>query len=319
MPCAMARAVCLCVSLVCASEANGFLRGGQRQSFPNATGSRVNQTEQCLGDSCESSDDPQSQVSCTPFKFKPNKQTDECKNSGADTTMFTGERDGARGWAYFGEQGPDYYPNYWVIHGCDGAGIQTDCAGDMLYIEQFGPTPPFYDGNPKCDYYADYPSHQKCDFSHPGTQEHYESYNCGWWNFGDIQDKDWLLGPVAPYNWAPSALDSLGDLRTNPYTDADVQLVATISPWTCSKDSMNPFTESEMNCYCDNEPWNGRVDVDAGTAAEPNWNTKLVYCGLYGDVLKCSQYDMKAQKEADWDMYICHGDDWAPNEGSHCW
>jgi len=317
MPCAMARTVCLCVSLVCASETNGFLRGGQRQNILNSTRGRALQTDQCSGSPCDWTDDPQSAVSCTPFKFMPNVQTDECMNSGADTTMLTGEIDGARGWAYFGDdQG---YPNYWVIHGCDGAGIQTDCFGDMFYIEQFGPSPPFYDGSEQCNYYADYPSHESCDFVHPGTQEHYQSYMCGWWNFGDVQDKDWLLGPAGNYNWASWALESLGDQATNPYTDADVQLVATLSPWTCSQGSWNPFTESEMNCYCDNEPWNGRGDVDAGNPAEPNWNTKLVYCGLYGDTLQCSQFDMSGQLEADWPMNMCHGDDWFPNDGSHCW
>jgi hypothetical protein len=29
--------------------------------------------------------------------------------------------------------------NYWVFHGCDGAGLMNDCMGGTTYVEQFGP------------------------------------------------------------------------------------------------------------------------------------------------------------------------------------
>lgn len=266
---------------------------------------------------CGGTANPETEIVCTPFDFRPNIQTHQCRTSGAQTSRLTGALESALGWAYWGSGDRQ---NYWVIHGCDGAGIQTDCSGDMLYIEQFGP----YTATQQCDYFAQYPSHNSCDFSHPGTGSRYEFYNCGWWNFGDLDGKDWLLGPNAPYNWAAAARSKLGaaGLLKNPFVGADIQLVATTSPWTCSYDSnkeMYPFTHAQMNCYCDNEPWNGRSAVNAGASPEINWNTKLLYCGLYGDKLSCSQYDMTGAKEAGWDMYVCHGGDWAPAAGSHCW
>jgi len=64
------------------------------------------------------------------------------------------------------EHGAD---NFWVFHGCDGAGTQMgDCGGGVMYVEQFGP---------RCDW-----GHEDCAFRHPATGTAYKWYWCGWWS-----------------------------------------------------------------------------------------------------------------------------------------
>ena len=73
-----------------------------------------------------------------------------------------------------------------------------------------------------------------------------------------------------------------GTALTNRYREnADAYFAGAMWPWVCSSDddsSMIPYTGSKkVNCYCDNEPQNGR-------GADPifPYNTKFVYCGLFG-------------------------------------
>ena len=47
----------------------------------------------------------------------------------------------------------------------------------------------------------------------------------------------------------------------------------------------NPYTGSNANCYCDNEPWNGR---GSGAREYPE-HTQVAYCGLFPD----SSYSVK--------------------------
>merc|ERR1712107_585157 len=76
--------------------------------------------------------------------------------------------------------------NFWVFHGCDGAGLQMgDCGGGTYYIEQFGPSsgasPPF--AWPPAHSDSDYStSHQRPEaFMHPGSFRKYQWYNAGMW------------------------------------------------------------------------------------------------------------------------------------------
>lgn len=117
--------------------------------------------------------------------------------------------------------------NYWVIHGCDHAGLQVgDCMGDVLYIEQLGeytdpgggttcyegPWPdygwsshPGQDFPQACDQSDPWTCHQRFFFEHPGTGYTYSWYMAGWWSYTGWPDntdagggKKWMdcmLGP----------------------------------------------------------------------------------------------------------------------------
>jgi len=229
----------------------------------------------------------------------------------------------------------------WLIHGCDGAGIQGDCLGDVLYLEQFGPQ-----GAVQCspgEYGHDHP---QCGFNHPangGNAVGFEWYNCGWQRtYENPDDADilaasmdgGLLGPGSPpqnpadlsnsgaSNWALTVNHALSqcigcsDPRgalAHTYRSADkapnAYLTGSLSPWTCSKTGYDVYTDGNTDCYCDNEPWGGRVGSAGAVIPEPNWNTRILYCGLYKDdpnaphgYLEC---DIISIVKGDWSVDGC--------------
>merc|ERR1711983_27725 len=199
----------------------------------------------------------------------------------------------------------DNADDVWVVHGHDGAGIQaTDCGGDVHYFEHLGPT-----GKGTCDMHAEYPGQDPlnaCYFHHPGKDENYQYYNCGWWR-GYEADNDWS---GLYWSWTDIGVDAQGasstkdtamdwlrnceDLNGN-LVDCSVNtmskvlkdgqepvayFVGTAFPWICTKTAENTMEWTNVEnskCYCDNEPWGGR---DVGST-EPNHNIEIVYCGKY--------------------------------------
>lgn len=178
-------------------------------------------------------DSPWAQLSCTPVAYRPftfnddnglDGQTD-CGNDGAYLgIMANGQncRDpnqqgtgkdcsdsnypnvNSNAWAGdFSGQGKNM--DYWVFHGCDGAGLQSDCFGDIKYMERIGyrytdtnMNPAINDG--KVDgglsFAEAYPQgicetdeigtglddwRTFCKFVHPGTGYVYSDYWGGWW------------------------------------------------------------------------------------------------------------------------------------------
>ena len=70
---------------------------------------------------------------CTPFPVRKSDYEvagDWCKST--DMIKYSGSKNGAQAW-----QSSDK-SNYWVFHGCDGAGFMDDCKGGSTYVEQFG-------------------------------------------------------------------------------------------------------------------------------------------------------------------------------------
>jgi len=157
---------------------------------------------------CGGSDDPATEMSCTPFHYRPmsfnNVQgTDEwCGFSDGDifkTLAYddtTDDQGNATPWPYPGVRAWAAQFNgdcsqaggnsdYWVFHACDGAGIQGgDCAGDIKYVERFGFT---YDGDMEdagiCTpdgQGGGYDDRKYCKFVHPGTHKVYDDYKSGW-------------------------------------------------------------------------------------------------------------------------------------------
>jgi hypothetical protein len=261
---------------------------------------------------------------CSPYNRLPDVQAPACRNPVPEVAS---DSDPPMIWQ---SPGAD---NLFIFHGCDGSGIQTDCMGDILYMEQFGvggAIPHTFNVSP-------YPNHSPSNFVHPGNPPvTFPYYNCGWWNGmsrqpgqtgnGDLKTARWLLGVQgdAMYDTFDHLLRNCYDMNGNLcgsngkspkplaadglWSNAfwgdqengkppDQLLVGTISPWVCSEDSRDVMEEytghKNLNCYCDNEPWTGRQDDP--NMAQPNWNTVLYYCALYSDRLKCQTYVLKPQ------------------------
>merc|ERR1712232_1456904 len=213
--------------------------------------------------------------SCTPFPVKA--WPDSCSNP--DDRIIGGGDQAVGGWQASGAD------NYFIFHSCDGAGVQTDCLGQQMYIEQFGTQCPDNDWN-QCEHACDVTApgsqdgsgaqHQQCSFYHPGKQVRYNSYRCGWWYaknqfeysyYGWNEYKDWfkhlgLEGYVDSYN--PDGTMVLYD-------------------WTCHGDDgsgkiLEKFTgDANENCYCDNEPFSY---TDGGVSPPPGFDA---YAFWYND------------------------------------
>ncbi|KAL7549222.1 hypothetical protein ACHAWF_012489 [Thalassiosira exigua] len=208
------------------------------------------------------------EISCTPFpvksKRKPPYQWESyCDDD--DVPKYAGSATGAKAW----RQGND--DNYWVFHGCDGAGLMDDCMGGSTYAEQFGgwsneqiPLTEHY-----CD--GDWASHCSNPFVHPGTGRVYSWYNAGQWTYGggNWPDKD-----VGKPWWDNMELPDTSQLGNGPGTAFVV-----LYPWVCNWDNdlgwlwgnLRPYGDKTYTtkCYYDNEPWDN--DHLHGTTIPPIW------------------------------------------------
>jgi hypothetical protein len=246
-------------------------------------------------------------ASCTPFSFMPNISNQDCSGSMDDASL------GFSSTPFFVDGSPysyqayqaDGYDDIWILHGCDGAGIQTDCVGDYFYLEHFDGTNPIDPEDCPLSNYGDAsPSgHIQCPtFYHPGMQVNLPQYSCGWWRgydqpVGIENASNDGVGAFGPHggggDYSNGMRSALANCPTcagqtgldHPYGDTDNKAIAyftgAIFPWICWEDtSMNiPYTGALMNCACDNEPWNGRGD---GEREYPK-TTQISYCGLYLD------------------------------------
>merc|ERR1712151_1119109 len=202
------------------------------------------------------------------------------------------------------------YDDVWILHGCDGAGIQTDCAGDIMYLEHFDSKSPVAEQDcPVGNYGQD---HTQCPtFYHQGLQESLPGYSCGWWRgynspVGIEEANGDGIGALGPKendgdtqtgDYSSSLLDALrncpdcagGTALEHPYagTDALAYFTGASWPWICTwgGDGDMPYTGSTANCYCDNEPWNGRQPKGGFLGAKPEYprTAMFTYCVLFAD------------------------------------
>jgi len=251
----------------------------------------------------------QNNGACSPFWFQPRMQQPGCANPVPEIAQ---NADPPKIWKSTGAD------NVWVFHGCDGAGIQTDCWGDILYLEQFGTTPITQPGCGTQPYPGHNPTLNPCPFFHPGNPPvKSEYYNAGLWNggprssesLGEFKSAPWLLGVAGPgsvdhlfrHCVGCTAADGLWENTFwnveagSPAALPEKLVAGTVNPWICVTDNdpnMTPYTGSaDKNCYYDNEPWNGRhwladgtyngCGPNGGEVCEPNWSTAYLYCGLY--------------------------------------
>lgn len=279
---------------------------------------------QCAGiKACDpwASDNVEDAFYCSPFGFVPHTSDyQDCVSRSGDATVgdfldkWAGGPDRAQAWCEKDNPNPS---NYFVIHGCDGSGIQTDCMGDTWYVELFGPL----DDNDHCSandggdgwgFDCEVSSgseddlvhcqHQKCTFRHPMTNRNYQYYSCGWWgigSYGESLNGQTVIGAESWMNGQAGLRDANscddGDLSKCNHWNAYFFLYA----WTCHKDDTSKNTDwftgvSGRNCYCDNEPWSigmhGKPDADP-----PSMSTMLPYVGRWFDD------DTIGLSKVDWD------------------
>lgn len=140
---------------------------------------------------------PESLV-CTPYCTRPwtfnktNQDWVKWIESGGDTKYYTSECTSAltgsdniyftsTAWydySYDPKKDPDdQKKNYFVFHFLDGAGIQSDYAGDVKYVEQFGPN---------CDGYSSWENDGRkyTTFYKECPKKTYKWCNSGWWISG---------------------------------------------------------------------------------------------------------------------------------------
>ena len=260
-------------------------------------------------------------ASCTPYSFWPNVQNREDQetppndwmNQGKfDTSAFLPNNNIYGSQAYKSEGASDR----WVLHGDDGAGIQPDCLGDILFFEWFD-----QEGVPggECPKNTDN-NHEVChNFFHPGNKKYIHDYWGGWWRgynnaedagFGGISWTDMGVSPAADgANWQTKGTKALetcwhehdrqwidGTKHTKAEHDYDSYFAGVLFPWICVEEKGWDFFSTKAwtgewgkKCYHDNEPWNGREPGDDDR--EPNQNTRFLYCAkkLGWDHMDCDQ------------------------------
>jgi len=221
---------------------------------------------------------------------------------GAFLDKWAGGPNRAQAWCEKGNPDP---ANYFVIHSCDGSGIQTDCMGDTWYVELFGPP----EGSDYClandgsagrgfdcdssdgsDDSLVHCQHQKCTFSHPLTNNNYQYYSCGWWgigSYGQGLNGQTVTGAESWMNGQDGLRDANscdgGDLSQCNNWNTYFFLYA----WTCHQDDPSKNTDwftqvSGRNCYCDNEPWTNGMHGDPN-ADPPSESTMMPFVGKYFD------------------------------------
>lgn len=297
-----------------AAAGKGGLRNG---AAPNRTLLSSSDPEYCDTSDWQNSCDDEKcycdggqDLSCSPFKYRPLKfnydqglyhyWNDEyhafgaCAEapSGGDPYIetMTGYSDGggASAWA---DSTSGHAIEYFVFHGCDGAGLQPDCAGDIKYIERFGG---YLNGDGEgfdnmaatgiCGVPSDSTEGRNfCKYVRPGSHKIYDDYVGGWWCDGTI-NADCVQSQATPGAWsnfewlnnvannAEGGLDPSWFGGKHPFAkDGDNSGVGQgkdgtrfsfiLYPWRCMESgvSHNYFSYPSISkeghkCWVDNEP-----------------------------------------------------------------
>ena len=156
-----------------------------------------------------------------------------------------------------------------------GSGIQTDCKGDVLFLEHFytsGGAGIGHDVSINTGACYDN-THAACGFTHPGNPPvHFPYYMSGRWNAGSVNDRSqgnvqgasWLMGVAGLDAWKDALQHCVGcpstdgkGLLVNPYLYASVKpdtlVVGNLQPYVCVED----HGEWYDNVYYPNlnKPW----------------------------------------------------------------
>jgi hypothetical protein len=240
------------------------------------------------------------QISCTAFpaKLSPNSR-EGC--GGAQVAELAGSNRAAGVWKANNSE------DFWIIHGCDGAGLMNDGLGANFYVEQYYGGRPFSKtshanceakqgpnactkSNPQSE--ACWCPHTQSNFTHPGTGKHYK-LNAGMWTYADNSKKDkgkwrWPDQAAGKRWWQNMKLPNITNLKVR--ASDKVTAFVVMYPWVCNgpwKDSdwgafwgnnesyANglPFgtQTNKINCYYDNEPWDS---INKNIKGEPGYDPK---------------------------------------------
>ena len=254
---------------------------------------------------CGGDMNPINQITCSPFNYRP-RMFYHKQNCGIDSSEFydtimsnpyseedkekncewvsAGYNGGARVWGHFDSNGKLMDNEYFVFHGCDSAGIQPDCFGDIKYIERFETKI-----GSGVKYIKDYPNGAYCvsssidkknnnnsdynekdtrcyyTFVHPGTTYQYKNYAGGWWYSGEISND--AFNSHASGNWSSFTFDDYKNYFANYINmyagKSDKTFSFMLYPWTCVQTNefgnVNYFSyphigDNNYKCYVDNEP-----------------------------------------------------------------
>ena len=220
------------------------------------------------------------ELSCTPFEYKPWTWQNRAKqaaggqdpswcNSPILKTLAGAAFQTKRAWMYFKDGKGSRDTNYWVFHGCDGAGIMPDCAGDIKYVERFY-QPAADQSKVWCEggitlqqvpKHGNDPDHarRQCMFKHPGTGRIYSNYQAGEWSWNETVVPSWMVASKASGAWGYGVGAMVQHIR-NPFPKPAIVMVT--YPWVCTPvgsndDQSGLFTNPKTpgaKCYFDNEP-----------------------------------------------------------------
>jgi hypothetical protein len=285
---------------------------------------------------CGGTKDPSKEMGCSPVYYRPltfnmnnpdiGPDATDCGNDGpylgtmANGQDFNGGLDpywtNVRAWAgdFTGQGNPDYF----VFHGCDGAGIQPDCLGDIKYIERIeyhytsdsdwqhedgnpdvsdgqavldGNVKDFKDAFPDgiCDqrfFNFDQDVRTYCKFVHPGTELVHNGYTGGWWG-SEKEGDDSAFGSVdMGFTNTEGTWDPNGD---GGWDKPDDFGSAATGPWTGplkqnvqnipnSFDGWHPFTEGKTFSFMLFDWRCEASDADTNSFSYPSINSKNRKC-----------------------------------------
>lgn len=207
---------------------------------------------------CGGSTDPWTELSCSMYSYRPftfNKAHGNDGQSCGNDGVYLGIMANGENYDPSGNSNPNSNTNAWasdfsgnnedyfVFHGCDGAGLQSDCVGDIKYIERLSylytddntlQTDRVVDGmvssgrkfgeaypEGMCGQ-QDFPSGDQrtyCKFVHPGTERVYSDYHGGWWGVDADEDSKFGskgMGFIKEGDFASAASgDWSGPLKSN--------------------------------------------------------------------------------------------------------
>jgi len=297
--------------------------------------------ETCLNEDpdpwCGGSSDPLQELTCTPFNYRPLRYNNE---QGLDANCAIGDDletspfsvlayddsgaypyPGARVWAsqFSGDcDNGGGNTDYWVMHACDGAGVQGgDCKGDIKYVERFGT---LWDGDrqdegictPDGEGFG-YDNRKICKYIHPGTERVYSDYKAGWTGAqNNDEDTFWAKKsyPTAENSFQSAAsggwhddsqlVQNLNDLPNwynwdHPYAYTGYWFSFPMFLWRAARsDTSNNYlsyptiAEEGWKVFADNEPCGDNGDDDC-VGAPPEID--LILGGLTWDDLDGSGND----------------------------
>ena len=302
---------------------------------------------------CGGTHNPETELSCSPFNYRPWTTNNNFKlqNNGSDPTYCTqsnvvnqlagGPFNTTRAWMYFKDDQGSRDNNYWVFHGCDGAGIMPDCKGDIFYVERIFERSEDQstvwcqgtEGLPNITL-GQVPQHahengagrRQCQFKHPGTGTVYKNYEAGVWGWNLTTIRDDMVGSAAAKlqgrEWG-KGVKGLVQGITTPFNGQPAIVMVTF-PWVCTgansnEDQTGLFTNPRTpgaKCYWDNEPLtDGQGQNGYPPQIQVYWmqlgnDSGKEYLTVYGYYLDNNGGPniKRMNNGQSWRLYACHGE-----------